>query len=75
VQPGASVADLKNFVNCEYVDAAGGPHHEVVDPSTGEANALAPVSGAEDVDAAHAHAEAALVGLRDAHRRSAPRPC
>jgi len=52
VQPGATVADLKNFVNGQYVTAASGRTSEVVDPSTGEAYALAPVSGAEDVDAA-----------------------
>ena len=52
VQPGASVADLKNFVNGEYVTAAADRTSEVVDPSTGEAYALAPVSGPQDVDAA-----------------------
>ena len=59
VQPGASVADLKNFVNGEYVTAAAGRTSEVVDPSTGEAYALAPVSGPPDVDAALRRAEAA----------------
>jgi betaine-aldehyde dehydrogenase len=66
VQPGASVADLKNFVNGEYVTAAAGRTSEVVDPSTGEAYALAPVSGPQDVDAALRSAEAAREAWRDA---------
>ena len=66
VQPGASVADLKNFVNGEYVAAAAGRTSEVVDPSTGEAYALAPVSGPQDVDAALRSAEAAREAWRDA---------
>ena len=49
VQPGATVTDLKNFVNGQYVTAASGRTSEVVDPSTGEAYALAPVSGADAV--------------------------
>ena len=61
VQPGASVADLKNFVNGEYVTAAAGRTSEVVDPSTGEAYALAPVSGP------------AGRGRRAAQRRGRPR--
>jgi betaine-aldehyde dehydrogenase len=66
VQPGASVADLKNFVNGEYVPAAAGRTSDVVDPSTGEAYALAPVSGPQDVDAALRSAEAAREAWRDA---------
>jgi betaine-aldehyde dehydrogenase len=66
VQPGASVADLKNFVNGEYVTAAAGRTSEIVDPSTGEAYALAPVSGPPDVDAALRSAEAAREAWRDA---------
>ena len=66
VQPGASVADLKNFVNGEFVMASSGRTSEVVDPSTGEAYALAPVSGPQDVDAALRSAEAARGAWRDA---------
>ena len=66
VQPGASVADLKNFVNGEYVPAAAGRTSDIVDPSTGEAYALAPVSGPQDVDAALRSAEAAREAWRDA---------
>jgi betaine-aldehyde dehydrogenase len=43
---------LRNFVNGEYVAAASGQAREVVDPSTGEPYAQAPVSGPADVDAA-----------------------
>ncbi len=67
VQPSASVADLKNFVNGEFVPAAAGRTSEVVDPSTGEAYALAPVSGPEDVDAALRSAEAAREALARRH--------
>jgi betaine-aldehyde dehydrogenase len=57
---------LRNFVNGEYTDAKSGRTSDVIDPSTGEVYAQAPVSGAEDVDAAlHAAAAAAPV-WRDA---------
>ena len=45
VQPGASVADLKNFVNGEYVTAEAGRTSEVVDPSTGQVEKGAMMSG------------------------------
>src|SRR6202167_2189310 len=60
------VADLKNFVNGQYVTAGSGRTSQVVDPSTGEAYALAPVSGEQDVDAALRSAEAAREAWRDA---------
>jgi len=69
------VADLNNFVNGEYVTAAAGRTRRVVDPSTGEAYALAPLSGAEDVDAALRSAEAAREAWPTRHRRSAASPC
>ena len=50
---------LRNFVNGQFADAASGAVSEVVDPSSGEAYATAPVSGAADVDTAHAAAAAA----------------
>jgi betaine-aldehyde dehydrogenase len=43
---------LQNFVGGAYADAADGMTSPVVDPSTGEAYALAPVSSAADVEAA-----------------------
>jgi betaine-aldehyde dehydrogenase len=57
---------LRNFVNGDYVPARDGRTSDVVDPSTGEAYAQAPVSGAADVDAALRAAAAAQPGWRDA---------
>ncbi|RJL21740.1 gamma-aminobutyraldehyde dehydrogenase [Bailinhaonella thermotolerans] len=57
---------LQNFVNGEYVDAKSGRTSDVIDPSTGEAYAQAPVSGPEDIDAAYSAAAAAFEGWRDA---------
>ena len=56
---------LNNFVNGEYVAAASGQTSAVVDPSTGEEYARAPVSGAADVGAALAAAAGAFEGWRD----------
>src|SRR5437879_9639119 len=57
---------LRNVVCGARVDAASGRTMPIVDPSTGEAYAEAPLSGPEDVDAAcHAAAEA-FEGWRDA---------
>ncbi|MDE3724369.1 gamma-aminobutyraldehyde dehydrogenase [Nocardiopsis sp. N85] len=44
--------DLRNFVNGEYVDTADGIRSDLIDPATGKVFATAPVSTAEDVDAA-----------------------
>ncbi|MCP9954429.1 gamma-aminobutyraldehyde dehydrogenase [Actinomadura madurae] len=57
---------LRNFIGGEYVDAKDGRTLEVVDPSTGETYAQAPVSGAEDVDAAFRAAAEAFPAWRDA---------
>ncbi|ROO83422.1 betaine-aldehyde dehydrogenase [Actinocorallia herbida] len=59
-------AQLRNFVNGEYVEAAGGAVSDVIDPSTGEVYAQAPVSGKADLDAAYAAASTAFEGWRDA---------
>ncbi len=56
---------LRNFVNGQFADAASGTVSEVVDPSTGETYATAPVSGAADVDAALRAAAAAFETWRD----------
>jgi betaine-aldehyde dehydrogenase len=40
---------LQNFINGEFVDSADGQTEEVINPSTGEVIAEAPVSTAEDV--------------------------
>jgi betaine-aldehyde dehydrogenase len=47
-----AVGLLRNFVGGRYVDADDGPTAPVVDPSTGEPYADAPVSGPADVDRA-----------------------
>jgi betaine-aldehyde dehydrogenase len=56
------MADLtfKNVINGELVDSASGETYDVVDPTTGEVYARAPMSGAEDVDRAYAAADAAF---------------
>jgi betaine-aldehyde dehydrogenase len=57
---------LQNFVNGTYADASDGRTSDVIDPSTGEVYAQAPVSGREDVDAAMRAAADAFPGWRDA---------
>ena len=47
-----AVRRLRNFIDGAFVDASDGPDADIIDPSTGEAIATAPVSGAADVDAA-----------------------
>ncbi len=64
--PPVRLTDLANFVNGERVPAASGEASDVVDPSTGEVHARAPVSGPADVDAALRAAAAAQEGWRDA---------
>ncbi|MGH3152031.1 MAG: aminobutyraldehyde dehydrogenase, partial [Streptosporangiaceae bacterium] len=56
---------LRNFVNGKFTDAADGRTSDVIDPSTGEVYAHAPVSGRQDVDAAMQAAAAAFEGWRD----------
>ena len=51
---------LKNFVNGEYVDARTETTADLVNPATGGVVAQAPVSGAEDIDAAYAAASTAF---------------
>jgi len=57
---------LRNFVNGQFADAVSDVVSDVVDPSTGEAYATAPVSGAADVDAALRAAAGAFETWRDA---------
>lgn len=61
-----TLTPLQNFVGGRSVPAAGGRTSEVVDPTTGEAYATAPVSGAADVDAALQAAAGAFETWRDA---------
>jgi betaine-aldehyde dehydrogenase len=61
-----STKRLSNFVGGAYVETRSGATSELVDPSTGEVNLEAPVSGADDVDVAVAAAATAFPGWRDA---------
>ena len=56
---------FQNFVNGQHAEAADGRTSAVVNPSTGEQYATAPVSGQADIDAAMAAAAAAFPGWRD----------
>jgi len=49
-----------NIVNGERVPAASGETYDVIDPTTGESYATAPMSSAEDVDRAYAAAATAF---------------
>jgi betaine-aldehyde dehydrogenase len=60
------LTELKNFVNGKFADTRDDRTSDVIDPSTGEAYAQAPVSGAEDVDAALRAAADAFGTWRDA---------
>ncbi|MDA3021626.1 MAG: gamma-aminobutyraldehyde dehydrogenase [Actinomycetota bacterium] len=51
---------LRNFVNGKSVDAADGRTSDLINPSTGEIFASAPVSSATDVDRAYVAADAAF---------------
>ncbi|MEP6853453.1 MAG: gamma-aminobutyraldehyde dehydrogenase [bacterium] len=56
---------VQNFVNGELVDAVSGRRADLIDPSTGEVFASAPVSEQEDVDRAFAAASTAFETWRD----------
>jgi betaine-aldehyde dehydrogenase len=56
---------LRNFINGEWVAPVDGRHADLIDPSTGEVFASAPVSGAEDVDRAMRAAATAFESWRD----------
>ncbi|HYH35404.1 MAG TPA: gamma-aminobutyraldehyde dehydrogenase [Nocardioides sp.] len=51
---------FRNVINGELVDSASGETYDVIDPTTGEVYAQAPMSGPEDVDRAYRSAEAAF---------------
>lgn len=55
---------LSNFIDCEFVAPAAGGYTDVINPSTGEAYAAAPLSTSEDVDAACRAAERAFVSWK-----------
>ncbi|QCW51292.1 gamma-aminobutyraldehyde dehydrogenase [Nocardioides dongxiaopingii] len=56
---------FKNVVNGEPVDSVSGETYDVIDPTTGEVYARAPLSGQEDVDRAYAAAGAAFEAWGD----------
>jgi betaine-aldehyde dehydrogenase len=56
---------LRNFVGGEQVETADGRTYDLVDPTTGEVLAHAPLSGKEDVDRAFSAAERAFETWRD----------
>ena len=60
-----STGTLRNFVNGQQVDAADGRTSEVINPTTGEAYASAPVSSVADVDAAMQAASSAFEAWRE----------
>ena len=55
----------KNFVNGQLVDALDGQTTDVINPTTGEVFANAPLSGATDVDQAYAAASKAFESWRE----------
>jgi len=57
--------DLQNFVGGQWTDLSFDTRADIIDPSTGEVFATAPVSGAAEVDGAVASAAAAFPGWRD----------
>ena len=60
------VEDLRNFIGGQWTDMSYDKRSELVNPSTGQVFATAPVSSATEVDAAVESAAAAFDGWRDA---------
>ncbi|PXY30309.1 gamma-aminobutyraldehyde dehydrogenase [Prauserella endophytica] len=60
-----AVRTVRNFVGGEYADALSGRTADLVDPTTGDVFATAPVSGREDVDRALTVARDAFATWRD----------
>jgi betaine-aldehyde dehydrogenase len=59
------VQDLRNFIGGKWTDTSFDNRSELVNPSTGEVFATAPISSAAEVDAAVSSAAAAFEGWRD----------
>lgn len=55
-----AVRTLQNFIGGESVPASSGRTSDVINPSTGQTYATAPISGTEDLDAAYAAAGTAF---------------
>src|ERR1700761_8407974 len=66
-EAGRTQETLRNFVNGKYTDPRDGQYSDVVDPSTGEPYAKAPVSSAADVDAGVQAAAAAFESWGGGH--------
>ncbi len=60
------VEELRNFIGGQWTDTAFDKRAELINPSTGEAFATAPISGDAEVDAAFSSAAEAFDGWRDA---------
>ena len=58
--------DLQNFIGGQWSDLSYDKRADLIDPSTGEVFATAPISGTAEVDAAFASAADAFPGWRDA---------
>jgi betaine-aldehyde dehydrogenase len=58
--------DLQNFIAGRWTDPSDANRADIIDPSTGEVFATAPVSGTAEVDAAMSSAAEALPGWRGA---------
>jgi betaine-aldehyde dehydrogenase len=56
---------LRNFVDGDWIEPSDGGYADLLDPSTGEVFAAAPVSGAADVDRAMRAASDAFEGWRE----------
>ncbi len=54
--------EFRNFIDGEFTSATSGAGMDVINPSTGEVYATAPLSGPEDVDAACRAAQRAFEG-------------
>ena len=59
------VEELRNFIGGQWTDTAFDRRSELIDPSTGDMFATAPVSSGAEVDAAFASAADAFPGWRD----------
>jgi betaine-aldehyde dehydrogenase len=59
------VEELRNFIGGQWTDMAFGKRSELIDPSTGQVFATAPISSETEVDAAVSSAAAAFEGWRD----------
>ena len=57
--------DLQNFIGGQWTDLSYDKRADLIDPSTGEVFATAPISGPAEIDAAFASAAEAFPGWRD----------